>query len=259
MEPRAVSAGHGWTWIVQGFQLFRKSPALWIALLLLLFISAKVLLRVPLLSIVFALLMPHFIVGFMEGCRALEHGQPLTPAHLLTGFRRNAALLVTIGGVSLVGNLAMMMLVMSLGGDAFSALAKTMGQGGPLTPQVSQEMHAATWGVVPALLIGTVASLPLLMALWYAPLLVYFNDARPIAAMRSSFLACVKNSGAMLVYGLALLAGMFVAMPVSIVLGQYDLALVLIAPIVVPSIYASYKDIFLAGTAPEPRTDSVAG
>lgn len=250
MEPRAVSAGHGWTWIVQGYQLFRRSPLAWLALLFLLFIAMKVLLRVPLLGIVFALLMPHFLVGLMEGCRAVEAGQPLTLSYLLAGFRRNAAQLVTVGGVWLVGNVAIMMLVMSIGGDAIAVLNKTVAQGGPLSPQITQEVQAATRTVGHALLVGTAVSVPLLMAVFYAPLLVYFNNVGPLNAMRTSFVACIRNAGAMMLYGLALLAGLFIAMPFSIALGQYDFALVLLAPIVIPSIYASYKDIFLAGTAP---------
>ena len=259
MEPRAVSAGHGWAWIVQGYGFFRRSPAAWLGLLLLLFVSMKVLLRIPLLGIVVALLMPHFIVGLMEGCRALERGHRLELGHLLGGFRRNAAQLVTIGGVSLVGNFAVMMIVAALGGEAIAELAKTMSQGTPVTPQAAQEMQAATRTVARALLVGTAVSLPLLMALWYAPLLVYFNDLTAVQALKSSFLACLKNMAAMLVYGLAIMAGMFIAMPLSIAIGQYDFALVLLAPVVVPSIYASYKDIFLAGTAPQAGTDSVAG
>jgi hypothetical protein len=51
---------------------------------------------------------------------------------------------------------------------------------------------------------------------------------------------------------------MFIAMPFSVAIGQYDFALVLLAPVVVPSIYASYKDIFLAGTAPQEGANSVA-
>ena len=88
------------------------------------------------------------------------------------------------------------------------------------------------------------------MALWYAPLLVYFNDLGPLQAMKASFLACTRNVSAMFVYGLLIIAGMFVAMPVSMALRQYDLSLWLLAPVVVPSIYASYKDIFPAATAP---------
>ena len=258
MEPRAVNAAHGWAWIVQGYFLFRKSPAIWLALLILLFFTTKVLLRVPLAGIVFVLLMPLFIAGLMEGCRALERGQPLELGHLFAGFRRNATPLVTIGGVSLVGNIGIMMIVMSLGGEALTALSKTIAQGGQMTPQVVQETQAAVRTVTRALLIGTLVSLPLLMAMWYAPLLVYFNDLGPVAAMKSSFVACLKNMGAMFVYGMIIFAAMFVAMPFSIALGQYDFALLLIAPVVLPSIYASYKDIFLAGTAPQPGTDSVA-
>ena len=102
-------------------------------------------------------------------------------------------------------------------------------------------------------------SLPLLMALWYAPLLVYFNDQGPLAAMRASFVACLKNAGAMLLYGLLIFAAMFLAMPLALALREYDFALLVIAPLVLPSLYVSYKDIFLKGTAPEPRSDSVTG
>lgn len=259
MEPRAVSAGHGWTWIAQGYTLFRKSPAVWAGLILLLFVAAKVLLSIPLLGILFVLLMPLFLVGLMEGCRTLEHGGALQPAHLLAGFRRNAGHLATIGGVSLVGNILVMMIVMQAGGEAISALTKTMAQNTPPTPELAQQTQAAAREVARALLIGTAVSLPLLMALWYAPLLVYFNDVGPVQAMKASFVACVRNVPAMFVYGLVIIAGMFIAMPVAMALRQYDLSLWLLAPIVVPSIYASYKDIFPAATAPASGTDSVGG
>jgi uncharacterized membrane protein len=259
MEPRAVSAGHGWMWIAQGFALFRKSPAVWLALLLLLFVSMKVLMRVPLLSIIVVLLMPHFIVGLMEGCRALERGDRLELGHLLAGFRRNAAQLVTIGGVWLVGNFAVMVLVWALGGEAMTVLDKSLTQGGQVTPQLTREMQAATHTVIKALLVGTAVSVPFLMAMWYAPLLVYFNDLGPVAAMKSSFFACIKNMGAMLLYGLMIIAGMFIAMLFAFPIGQPNFALVLLAPVLVPSVYVSYKDIFLAGTAPQTGVDSVTG
>jgi uncharacterized membrane protein len=88
---------------------------------------------------------------------------------------------------------------------------------------------------------------------------VYFRNESALSAMKSSFLACVKNVGSLLLYGLVILVGMFLAMPFGMALGQYDLALWLLAPIVLPSLYVSYKDIFLAGMAPQAETDSVAG
>jgi hypothetical protein len=248
MEPRTVAAAHGWTWIAQGFALFRKSPSMWIALILILLAATKALSVLPLLGIVFVLLMPVFIVGLMEGCRALERGESLQVAHLAAGFKKNAAQLVTIGGISLVGNLAVMMIVLSLGGEAMAMLTKTLSQSTGATPP-SAEAQAAVTTVARALLVGTMVSLPLLMALWYAPLLVYFHDLGPLAAMKSSLLACVKNALPLLVYGLAILAGMFLAMPVAIALRQYDVALWVLAPIVLPSLYISYKDIYLGPPA----------
>jgi hypothetical protein len=217
-------------------------------LIVILFAATKLLAVLPLLGIVFVLLMPVFIVGLMEGCRALEHGEPLQLAHLASGFRKNAAQLVTIGGISLVGNLAIMMIVLALGGEAMSTLTKTISQGAPMTLPTS-EAQAAAAVLVRALLVGTLVSLPLLMALWYAPLLIYFHDVGPLAAMKSSLLACLKNTLPLLVYGLVLLGAMFLAIPFAMALQQYDLALWLLAPVVLPSLYVSYKDIYLAGTA----------
>jgi Predicted integral membrane protein (DUF2189) len=258
-ESRSVPAGRGWAWIVEGFALFRKSPANWLLLLLALVVLMKLLVVVPVLGIVFVLLMPVFIAGLMDGCRALERGDPLQFGHLLMGFQRNAGQLVTIGGVSLVGNLLIMMIVLNLGGEAMSSMSKIMSQKQAMDPQLAKDMQAAASSVGQALIVGTLVSVPLLMALWYAPLLVYFQNESALGAMKSSFIACVKNAAPMLLYGLVIVLGMFLAMPFGMALGQYDLALWLLAPVVLPSLYVSFKDVFLAGTEPQPNTDSVAG
>jgi uncharacterized membrane protein len=166
------------------------------------------------------------------------------------GFRRNAAQLVTIGGVSLVGNIAAMMLVMTLGGEAMSTLARAVAQGGRAAGAAA-EVQAASSTLASALIVGMLVSLPLLMAVWYSPLLVYFRGMSAIEAMKSSLTACMKNAPALFVYGLVVLGGMFIAMPFAMSLRQYDLALWLLAPVLLPSLYASYKDIYEVGSAPE--------
>ena len=258
MELRAVRARNGWTWIVQGYALFRRSPAVWLALVVLLFFASDVLLRLPALGLAFLLLMPVFVAGLMEGCRALERGEPLQLAHLLSGFRRNAAQLVTIGGVWLVGNIVIMLIVREMGGDAITMLQKMMPKG-EVPSQITPEMQAAARTVVRTWLLAMALSLPLLMAVLYAPLLVYFHDQRPVPAMKWSFAACVKNMLPLLVYALAIFAGIFIATPVSLALGRYDLALWLLAPVALPSVYASYRDIFVPTAAAQPHIDSVTG
>jgi len=251
MEPRTVSAGHGWSWLTEGFLLFRRSPGVWLALIFILFAATQVLRFIPILGVVFVLLMPVFIVGLMEGCRALERGEPLQIAHLGQGFRRHAAQLVTLGGISLVGNLIVMMIMFEVGGDAMSTIAKGISQGAGTTPSPA-EINAALPAVGRAMFIGSLLSLPLLMALWYSPLLVHFHDAPTLDALKSSLVACVKNALPMLVYGGVIFVALYIAMRIVMPLGRFDLALWLLAPVVLPSLYASYKDIYLAGITREP-------
>lgn len=227
-------------WIREGFALFRRSPASWFAIVLLLFAGTRLLAIVPLLGLLFVLLVPLFVVGVMEGCRSLERGERLVLAHLACGFRRNAAQLVTIGGVSLVGNLGVMMIVNAIGGEAMTAL-KAAAQAGRATSASPEAQDASR-----ALLIGMLLSLPLLMAVWYSPLLVYFRDLTALAAMKSSIIACARNASALLVYGIAVLGGMFLAMPFALALRLPDLAIWALTPVLLPSLYASYKDLYEA-------------
>ena len=139
------------------------------------------------------------------------------------------------------------MIVAAIGGDAFATLAKTLSKTPTITPQISEQLQAAGVKITQALLVGAALSMPLLMALWFAPLLTYFHDVKPLPSLKSSFIACLKNVLPMFVYGLVILAALMVLVPIGVKLGQYDLALWLMAPVLVPSIYASYKDIFAAG------------
>lgn len=251
MEPRTVSAGHGWSWLTEGFSLFRRSPGVWLALVLILFAATNVLRFIPILGVVFVLLMPVFIVGLMEGCRALERGEPLQIGYLVQGFRRHPAQLVTLGGISLVGNLVVMMIMFEVGGDAMATIAKGISQGASAPPSQA-EINAALPAVGRAMFIGSMLSLPLLMALWYSPLLIHFHDAPTLEALKSSLVACVKNALPLLVYGAVIFAALYIGMRIVMPLGRYDLALWLLAPVVLPSMYASYKDIYLAGLKPGP-------
>ena len=249
MEPRAVSAGHGWQWIVDGFSLFRKNPIIWITLILVLYITFTILVRVPILGIVIVLLMPVLLAGLMEGCRALDTGQNLKITHLICGFQKNTAHLVTLGGISLVGNLLVLIIGAIMTGDAAITIMKSA-SGGAADPAAAEAVLRAAPKVFTAALIALTFSLPLLMALWYAPLLVYFENLKPARSLVVSFGACWKNVLPFLVYGTVILIGILALTPISVSLRQFDLSIWLLAPVLIPSIYASYKDIFTPATSP---------
>jgi hypothetical protein len=257
VEARAVGPGQGWAWISGGLRLFLASPVQWVLLLVILFFAMRIVNLVPLLALLALLLMPVFLAGLMEGCRALEQGRPLEIGHLASGFYRNAPQLVTLGGISLVGHVLILMIVISIGGDAFASLMKTLAEDPGTPPQMTEQMQQATASLTKAAMVGTALSLPLLMALWFAPLLVFFHDLAPLPALKSSFFACLRNVLPLSVYGLVLLAAMMVLVPFGASLGQLDLGLWLMAPVLVPSIYASFRDLYAdaqAGDAGNPDT-----
>jgi hypothetical protein len=170
--------------------------------------------------------------------------------YLASGFLKNAAALITIGGVSLVGQVLTLMVMAMIGGDAISGISKTM-TGGAATPATVEAMRGAAPRMMMALVAGITVSLPLLMAVWFAPLLVFFDDAKPLPAMVLSLWACIKNILPLLIFGMAVIVPMVLLMPISLAARQPDLGLWLLAPLLVPAIYASYKDLFLPAPQPE--------
>jgi len=245
MEARVVAAGRGWQWIVEGFALFRKRASVWIALTALLALLWAASLMLPVLgSLLFNLLSPALFAGLMIGCRALERGEDLKIMHLFAGFREQAAALVTLGGVYLVGTILVFGLVL-LNADV-SKLTALLSK----SDTDIETLRAATRGLAFALLVGATAYLPLLMLLWFAPLLVVFGGLAPLPAMKLSLAACFKNTLPFLVYGAAVLA-LWLASSLPAAFGAVGAVLavtLLVAsiPVLFCSIYASYKDIFSA-------------
>lgn len=239
MEIRQVDAKQGWQWIVTGFYLFRQIPVMWIVLCAVLLLIAATLALIPVVGqFVFTLVSPVFLAGLMLGCRALEQGGNLEVAHLLAGFRRDPAALITIGGIYLVGQVLILGVFMFVGGDVLMDLlidGKRVDE---------NELKSVSGDMLTASLIGLMLSIPLMMATWFSPLLVVFNDMAPLEAMRMSFVACLKNIIAFQIYGVTLVVLIVLAaMP-------YGLGLFVLVPTMFASIYVSYRDIFREAEEP---------
>jgi hypothetical protein len=244
MNIRVVDASHGWRWIAQGILIFRKNPPQWLLLIAILFIGSRVLFAVPLIGVIAVLIAPNFLAGLSHGAQALGQGKPLRLGYLASGFLKNAARLVTIGGVSLVGQFLTLMAITLVGGETISSLSKTIAAGAA-APEAIAAMQAAAPRMMMALLVGFGVSLPLMMAVWFAPLLVFFDDVKPLPALALSLWACLKNILPLLIYGMAVVVPVVILMPLSLATRQPDLGVWLLAPILVPSIYVSYRDLFV--------------
>ncbi|HSE02018.1 MAG TPA: BPSS1780 family membrane protein, partial [Burkholderiales bacterium] len=198
---RAVGAGQGWAWIADGFGLFKKSPGIWIALAFLLLVIVVVLSFVNAIfflgSIATLLLMPVFVGGMMLGCRALQGGGELELGHLFAGFdKAYAGNLVVLGALNILAGIVVMIPVLVIvgAGTLFSVMR---GDAAGLAAIGGSFMLAG--------LIALALSIPIFMALWFAPALVVLRGLAPVAAVKESFLGCLKNMVPFLIYGIVLL------------------------------------------------------
>lgn len=233
MDARTVEAGRGWQWIVEGFRIFREHPLVWIALVVVLVLVWLVSAMIPLLgTLAVSLLLPVLYAGLMTACRTADQGGEPEVAQLFGAFKTHATPLVTIGGVYLVGNIIAIGITFGIAGTA--ALPALMGKGAadPAT------MLAAARAMLLGLAVGMAVFMPILMAVWFAPMLVVFAGLAPLPALQLSFAACLRNMLPFLVYGVSGLA-LWILGSIPLLLG-----LIVVAPVLVCSIYASYKDIF---------------
>ena len=234
MEAQRLKAGQGWQWIKQGYALFTKAPLLWIVFLLILFAAAVALSNVPVVGDpLVSLLMPVIVAGLMAGCRSLQQGGELELMHLFSGFKQHTSSLVALGGVSLIGQFLILGAMMLAGGGTLVDLM-TSGQPDP-DPEV---LMAALASGGFAVMLGIVLFSILMMAMQYAPMLVFFNNATPVQAMKLSLRAYTHNVMPMLVY---VLTFSFLAILASL---PMFLGWLLLMPLVFTSLYASYCDIF---------------
>jgi hypothetical protein len=246
---RTVPARNGWLWLLKGFALFRKNPVMWMFLTFTYWIAVTLLGQVryvgPAASTV---LLPAFSVSFMVMCAVLDRGGVLQPALLVSGFRQRPATLAALGAGYLAAIVATL---------AVSSLADS----GALLKWVLSGAHPSTealsdGSVSLALLLAALASAPVLMAFWFAPVLAAWDRMGAVQSLFYSFFSVWRNWRAFFVYGAVLalvIAGFLLLVTIAAILfrGQLQtlafiaqLFVLSMLPAVFGSCYASYRDIF---------------
>ncbi len=240
MNIRSVAPGRGWQWITAAGQLFRKNPVIWVVLNLVLMLIGVGLGMLPVIgAYVLYLLTPVFLGGIMAAAKDLEGGQDIEIAHLFRGFRHNAAHLVTVGGVYLVGQVVISGVMLTVGGPEFQDSVKA----GIAALDASALTPEGATRVLQAMLVGTVLFMPLAMAVWFAPALVILDDQPGFQALWTSLLACLRNALPLLLYSiLSSVLLLFAVIPLG-------LGLILWIPVMLLTIYTSYRDVFVSGQA----------
>ena len=231
---RQVPAGNAWSWMISGFALFKANPAMWIILFIIYLVIIVPISLIPVIgSVLSTLLAPVFSAGLMWGCKAVTLNQDLEINHLFAGFKKNTAQLISVGGIYMAGLLLIAVtVVLALDKQTVELLM----QGKTL----SQDQASAT--MLPIFL-AMLFMMPLLMAYWFAPVLVGLNNLTAVAAMRLSFRASMSNIWPFLLYGLIFI----VLLALAII--PFGLGLIVVVPVMMTSLYTSYVDVFSLDTA----------
>src|SRR5437899_51062 len=252
---RVVPAKNGWSWLVGGFALFRKSPPMWLFLVFTYWIAAAILGQIRYLGpAASTVLLPTFSVSYMVMCAVIERGGMLHPALLFAGFRSGPATLIALGVLYLLS------IVMVLGVASFEDAGALMQW--VLSGQEPSIEAFRDGSVSRAMLVAALAATPVAMAFWFAPVLAAWNRIGAAQSLFYSFFAVCRNWRAFLVYGavLALAGAVFLIMltfAALLVQGKmevlHSLALILTLvswPTLFASLYASYRDIFPENAVP---------
>jgi len=231
-HSRVVASGSAFEWLRQGWALFIVNPGLWIALTIVLLVVLLGLSIVPLVGPLAAnLLTPMLGAGMLLACQKVADGKTPEIPDLFAGFRQNSSALVMLGVLYMAAMLLIFAIAVVLGGGSLA---------GGLMMGHAAGIGLAFGGMIFAMLLSLALSVPLFMAMWFAPALVFFNNMPPVEALKASFNACLKNTLPFLVYGLLVMVlAFFAALPVF-------LGFLVLIPVLSGSVYASYRDIFVA-------------
>lgn len=232
-DPKKLTGGDGNRFISEAWGLYKKAPIKWTLMSLLTFILVMVVSLVPVVgSLIGSILFIPVFAGLYMGAEAITQGESLKFSHLFSGFKARGLKLIGFALVySIFYILALVIPFIAMG--AMDILPMMFGQ------QPDPETLGRMGGTFFMLMLVVMAfMIPLMMAYWFAVPLITFQNDGVFEALGKSFKASLKNIWPMFIYGLMIMVWSLIAViPVG-------LGLLILMPIMVISIYTSYRKIF---------------
>jgi hypothetical protein len=200
MRLQVNTARTGWQWVRQGMRTFFRQPLALTGLFFMFMVVASLLSLVPVVGTALSLvLVPAATLGLMAATREAEDKRFPMPTVLAQAFRggpeRTRAMLV-LGGLYAIAVLAVITVANLFSGPA------------PLASPEAGEIGAEAMGLMvrPGMLAAMLLYLPVSLAFWHAPPLVYWHGVKPAKSLFFSLVACWGNKGALTVFTLGWMA-----------------------------------------------------
>ena len=265
MQALKRPARQGLFWLTGGFRLVKHHPAAMIALVSAYWFAVLFLSSLPYIgSLIASVLMPALSVGVMNACKRADGNGAPQLRDLLSAFRgepRRVKSLLALGALYLSLSLLVLGITSLVDGGILM---------GMMTGRQTNAEDLLTPEFQTAAQLAFLLMAPIIMAWWYAPMLVAWHGLSIGKALVFSFIAGWRNWKAFLVYGMACLAFslplLYLATMalVSAAVGEassvqilFMIALLLLAPIYFASFFFTYRDVFVteeecASAPPDP-------
>lgn len=251
MRAQTLAPAAGWQWILGGFAIFRRNPMMLGMLVVAYWFTVFFLNVLPVVGVLVAsLAIPGLSVGLMQAARNVERGQPIGLQTLFGSLKENARTLLGLGALYLCCTLGILGLSSLVDGGDFLRFMLA-------SNRAERAVVEDADFILPALFVMVMMT-PVMMAYWFAPVLAAWHRLSLGRALFFSFVACWMNWRPFLTYGagLLLVAGILPGVILGLLLlvapgaASFITALVsvpmmlIVAPTIFASFYASYRDIF---------------
>ena len=249
MKLNIVPARTGIQWVKLGVKTFLKQPLALTGLFFMYMAVVLVISQLPLVGPVLgAMLVPAATLGLMAATAEAEGGRFPMPTVLVSAFRagkQRARAMLVLGAMYTAGSLLATLLGGLVAGGDPTPLPAPAG-GDAQAPQIDPRM---LWVML--------FHMPLVVLFWHAPALVHWHGVSPVKSLFFSAVACLRNFGALFMYGLAWLAVFlavgFAVSSIGMMLGGVAVARSIMMPTVLilvamfsTSLYFTFRDSFRA-------------
>jgi len=226
----SCSMGSGLNWINEAWRLFLLRPGTWIGLFVLNFVVLIVVSLIPLVNVIALIFVPVITGGWMIAATKCDKRMEIKLDDLFAGFSKNTRELIFIGVIyNVIALLIGIVLatVLAVGFDMKDLMTTN-----PMYLKLTPSMIIFELSFLALIL-------PVAMMAWYAPVLVVNHKIGAWEAMKKSFNGCMRNVLPLTLYSIVYLILMILA-SIPLMLG-----FLVVVPLMMISVYASYKDIFL--------------
>lgn len=233
LQPRRVRIGRGWGWIYGGFGLFNRGMGVSVGICLFAFVLSMASGIVPGGGLLYQLFGMVFVAGTLAVADRAHTAGYISFNDYFEGFRQQMGPLVLVAVIYMALIFGVVLLVM-LAAMAFIGLDSLLHLEEVMATDPASGLQVLLW-----LLVAVALMLPVMMAGWFAPALVFFHQVAPWSAMTLSFHACLRNFWVLSWWGiLALLLSLLGTLMLFI-------GLLVVLPVLWYSSYLAYRDIFL--------------